>query len=343
MSLDGRLIEKLRRTLQEADGPDRIFKKHLPRRDAKVILFCSSVDHMEEMMEKASTWFRGIDEAPHIYRVDTYNPDATKDFVEDGSGNLKLLYCIDMLNEGIHVDDVDAVILCRPTVSLIVYKQQIGRAIAAGSTRKPVIFDMVNNFDSLYQIDALKDELNEMMYVYGSDCASDLIGGFTVIDELRDCRKLMEQIQQNLDVAWDIYYQELCCYVKENGTAKVPKRYATDDGLYLGCWLQRQRVLHSEDKLPEARALQLEAAGVVWETAALYWEEGYRHARAYYEEHGNLDVSKRYTCADGFRLGFWLYTQRAVREGRVSGNLTDDKIRQLDAIGMSWTGKRSVR
>lgn len=61
-----------------------------------------------------------------------------------------------MLNEGIHVDDVDGVILLRPTVSPIIYLQQIGRALSAGSEKTPVIFDLVNNFDSLYCIDCLK-------------------------------------------------------------------------------------------------------------------------------------------------------------------------------------------
>ena len=35
-----------------------------------------------------------------------------------------------MFNEGIHVADVDGVILFRPTISPIIYKQQIGRALS---------------------------------------------------------------------------------------------------------------------------------------------------------------------------------------------------------------------
>lgn len=69
-----------------------------------------------------------------------------------------------MLNEGIHVDDVDGVILLRPTVSPIIYLQQIGRALSAGSKNQPVIFDLVNNFDSLHCIDCLKNEMQEAFY-----------------------------------------------------------------------------------------------------------------------------------------------------------------------------------
>lgn len=69
-----------------------------------------------------------------------------------------------MLNEGIHVDDVDGVILLRPTVSPIIYLQQIGRALSAGSKNQPVIFDLVNNFDSLYCIDCLKTRCRKHFY-----------------------------------------------------------------------------------------------------------------------------------------------------------------------------------
>ena len=58
-----------------------------------------------------------------------------------------VLFCIDALNEGIHVENVAGVILLRPTISPIIYKQQIGRALSASKTTVPVIFDIVNNID----------------------------------------------------------------------------------------------------------------------------------------------------------------------------------------------------
>ena len=36
-----------------------------------------------------------------------------------------------MLNEGVHIEKIDGVILFRPTASPIIYKQQIGRALSA--------------------------------------------------------------------------------------------------------------------------------------------------------------------------------------------------------------------
>lgn len=55
-----------------------------------------------------------------------------------------------MLNEGIHIKDVDGVVMLRPTISPIVYLQQIGRCLACSSdgSTSPVIFDLVNNYES---------------------------------------------------------------------------------------------------------------------------------------------------------------------------------------------------
>ena len=65
-------------------------------------------------------------------------------FAGDNERNaIRLLYCVDMLNEGIHIKDVDGVVMLRPTISPIVYLQQIGRCLACSSdgSTSQVIFD----------------------------------------------------------------------------------------------------------------------------------------------------------------------------------------------------------
>ena len=54
------------------------------------------------------------------------------DFKTDTGDRLKLLFCIDMLNEGVHVEGISGVILFRPTISPITYKQQIARLDSIG-------------------------------------------------------------------------------------------------------------------------------------------------------------------------------------------------------------------
>lgn len=166
-----KLLEQLRRALEQADGLDDVFAKHMSKKSGKYILFCSSKEHMDEMKDQAGEWFHKVDQNPHIYTAFYNNAATSKEFAAfkaDDSSHLKLLYCIDMLNEGIHVDDVDGVILLRPTVSPIIYMQQIGRALSAGSGETPVIFDLVNNFDSLYCVDCLQNEMQEARVLFPS-------------------------------------------------------------------------------------------------------------------------------------------------------------------------------
>ena len=114
-------------------------------------------------VHKVPGWFSRIDKASHIYSVYSDDPSASQSFADfkadEDSEHLKLLFCIDALNEGIHVENVSGVILLRPTVSPIIYKQQIGRALAAGKRGNAVIWDIVNNIENLYSIGAVEEEM----------------------------------------------------------------------------------------------------------------------------------------------------------------------------------------
>ena len=110
----------LRHALEKADGLDVIFQKHMMDRTGKYIVFCSNVMHLNEMVGRVSEWFAGVDSNPHVYTAYADDPMADREFSafkQDDSNHLKLLFCIDMLNEGVHVEDISGVILFRPTVS----------------------------------------------------------------------------------------------------------------------------------------------------------------------------------------------------------------------------------
>lgn len=69
-----------------------------------------------------------------------------------------------------------------------------------------------------------------------------------------------------------------------------------------------------------------------WEgKAEIKWERGYREAKAYYNEHGNLEVPVAYTAASGFKLGKWLTNQRYRRNA-----LKPEQKMLLDEIEMRW-------
>ena len=106
----------------------------------------------------AELWGKGVQ--------DPSTSKAFANFKVDESEHLKLLFCIDMLNEGIHVDGVSGVILLRPTISPIIYKQQIGRALAAGAKKDAVIIDVVLNIENLYSIGTIQEEMQAAITYY---------------------------------------------------------------------------------------------------------------------------------------------------------------------------------
>ena len=367
-----RYLEALRRALEKADGLDEVFRKHIigeieqdekseqPRntrragedrhsgRLGKYLVFCANYEHMQEMIAKVPEWFTKVDAEPHVYSV--YSEDAQAEaeferFKADESGHLKLLFCIDMLNEGIHVDDVGGVILLRPTISPIIYKQQIGRALSAGKKQgeNPVIFDVVMNIENLYSIGTVEEEMQAAVRYYRDRGESELIVNehFHITDEVQDCMRLFRRLNETLGASWELMYQAAEQYYGIHGNLDVPKRYITEDGLSLGQWLDTQRKVRAgkvKGILTEAQIARLDQLGMRWQSKSdENWERHFAAAQAYYREHGNLLVNVRDGKYEGVDLGKWLAQLRTYKKSGIRGNyLTPGRIEALEAIRMVW-------
>lgn len=69
----------------------------------------------------------------------------------------------------------------------------------------------------------------------------------------------------------------------------------------------------------------------------------YALARDYFAGHGDLNVPSNYVTPSGARLGAWINRQRMIRAGKKSGTLSEQRVRALDALGMSWTDLGETR
>ena len=340
------LLESLRRALDHADGLDEIFHRHMKDTTGKYIIFCANYEHMNEMIRKAPEWFAKVDKEPRIYSAYSDDPkvnQAFEEFKSDESGHLKLLYCIDMLNEGIHVDNISGVILLRPTVSPIIYKQQIGRALSAGRKEGAVIFDIVMNIENLYSIGAIEEEMQiASSYYHYLDRDDEIINEhFKVIDEVRDCAALFQKLEETLTASWDLMYECAREYFKEHGDLEVPVKYQTEEGYGLGQWILTQRRVYAGEKygvLGEERIQKLNRIGMVWGNYRdLVWERYYAEAKRYYEAHGNLNTKANEITESGIRLGAWVCQLRTYRKSGIQKMyLTKERIQLLDQIGMIW-------
>ncbi|OUO90655.1 Helicase associated domain protein [Cloacibacillus sp. An23] len=346
-------LDALRRSLENAEGLDTVFTKHIKDREGKYIIFCSNVEHLRETETHIHEWFSGVDSSPVIYKAYSEDAESSKAFDafrKDDSSHLKLLLCIDMLNEGIHVDGVSGVILLRPTISPIVYKQQIGRALSSGKGHRdndgnsvPVIIDIVNNIENLYSISAVQEEMNTAINYYRGTGQEDKIINetFTIIDETRDSRQLFCELEETLSASWDSMYKLAKDYYEKHHDLDVPRRYVTNGGYALGSWLNTQRLVKAGricGLLSEERIKKLDAIGMEWRNRYdRAWDKYYRGLCEYKYKNGNIDIKAGYVTEDGIDLGNWITNIRASKHGGRKGYyLTDERIAMLDRLGMIW-------
>ena len=339
-------LDALKRTLEKSEGLEIVFKKHLTKLDGKYIAFCSNVEHMKTMIDRADEWFKGIDEEYRLYQVYSDSPYTSREFIkfkEDNSEHLKILFCIDQINEGIHVCDVSGVILFRPTISPIIYKQQIGRALTAGSEEEPVIIDVVNNIESISSIGTIQEEMQEAVtYLKGTSSESMIVNEtFEVTDYVEDCEFLFRQLDEVLSASWELMYTYAKDYYKTYGNLEVPKHYKTPENYSLGSWINTQRRIRAGTMLgtiSEERIKKLDDIGMRWgKKSDDSWQMYYQALLEYKKTYNNIDVSNDYVTEDNIKLGNWIANLRTSKSrGKRSEYLTEKHIKELDNLGMIW-------
>ena len=99
------------------------------------------------------------------------NAKNLANFNSSKSSKKKFMFVIDMLNEGVHIEQIDGIIWFRPLNedSKILFLQQLGRCISAicedNKERIPLVIDLVNNtlkFNFLRDLEPEKDDLSRL-------------------------------------------------------------------------------------------------------------------------------------------------------------------------------------
>ena len=139
-------------------------------------------------------------------------------------------------------------------------------------------------------------------------------------------------------LTWEEMYKYAKAYYEEHGDLEVPTKFTLESAqgpIRLGQWIANQRQTCS----PESeRGQKLLKIGMRFENKRLSWEEMYKYAKAYYMEHGNLEVPQKYTIEDehgSIHLGYWIATQRRLCSPE------SDRGQKLSQIGMIWNIKKN--
>ena len=73
-------LDALRRSLENAEGLDVMFQKHIKDRQGKYIIFCANVEHLHEIETHICEWFSGIDGNPAVYKAYSEDVESSKAF-----------------------------------------------------------------------------------------------------------------------------------------------------------------------------------------------------------------------------------------------------------------------
>ena len=218
--------------LEKANGVPEIIKKYITNYNGKYLVFCKDKKHLYAMKDVVIGWFREAGYNGKIFEYPYYSDSSAvrknlENFENNKEEGLKLLFIIDKLNEGLHLDEVHGCILLRTTVSNIIYYQQIGRAIDAGSNEQRVILDLVSNFNSLKSFN-LKKELAEKVQERRSgsfpDCSEDFeLEKFDVVDLIQSCLDIFNKIDEEImSKDWSEYEDSILIkYYNEIGVDKI--------------------------------------------------------------------------------------------------------------------------
>ena len=334
-------LNEAKNMLEKSRGLSEVFEKCITKKNGKYIVFCKDQKHMSLMEEKCGEWFKNVNK---IKKFEVYsgkkqelNKYAIDIFENNDSDELKLLFAIEMLNEGVHVKTIDGVIMFRPTSSPIIYFQQLGRALSVGHNEHPIVYDVVNNYECLDQIHTLKDEVEKIIdkaiddinngivpfdgYVdVDSYKFKNILNGFNIIDCNTDIKQILDKLDVDSQFTFEDWYKLAKAYSEShNGSLEVPSRFKTFDGVNeiteddprykdapdLGAkvcsgWRQNYNGI-KKGTLTQEQIDLLTRIGMRWEKLEkMTFEDWYKLAKAYSESHnGSLEIPKPFKTFDG--------------------------------------------
>jgi superfamily II DNA or RNA helicase len=343
---DSLLLQLLeyKKNWEKSRGIPEIIKKYVKNDNNKFIVFCEDKKHLSNMEVLVKMWFYKAqpEKRARDYRVvsgDKQSDNELNNFkLASNKNEIHLLFVIDMLNEGIHIDDISGVILLRNTTSPRIFYQQIGRALQAGSIgTKPLIFDFVNNFNSIGADDFISD-LNKSKELEGQKRTAlgleESSTEFTIFDETKEEFEFFKEIETRLRGSWELKYEQLKEFYKKNGHFKVSKIHFKE----LHYWVVKQREFYKKGLLVKDRVDKLNELNFIWDADEL-WLIRFEYLKDYYEEFGTFKVPRGYKI-NGFTLENWV---NKLKRLYTNGKLTNEQVELLESIGFSWENLREKK
>lgn len=140
--------EELNRTyIGNAYRHELIYKYYCKYGSRQALGFCCSRKHAEEMAKEFGK--RGILSAAVYSNADgELSMDRAEAIEKLKNGEIKVVFSVDMFNEGVDIPSVDMVMFLRPTESPVVFLQQLGRGLRRNKGKEYLnVLDFIGNYE----------------------------------------------------------------------------------------------------------------------------------------------------------------------------------------------------
>lgn len=328
--------EELSWSLRQVENLTVLLPRLLSDTSGHYLVLFESAAYQEKLGTELEQLLRTVDPAVRFYAADHAcfaDSAAVETFLSDTAPGPKVLLCVNAPGVQQPLEGLAGVILVRQSSLMSTFKQMLCRALVAAGSRSVPVFDLVAQFEGLGNGRTLQRDCTEAMTRAGSKTP-----GFRQERPMQQTYRLYGKLRREMESRWEVLCQAAADAAAKEGTLELPRSYTIHSGVPVGKWLELQRQVQAGQRpgrLTAEQAAKLEKLGIRWNhRLEAAWEKGFASAQKYRTEHGDLLVPVRYRDKNDFALGEWIVYNR---QRYLGGNLTQNRIERLEAIGMVWS------
>lgn len=328
--------EELSWSLRQVENLTVLLPRLLSDTSGHYLVLFESAAYQEKLGAELEQLLRTVDPAVRFYAADHAcfaDSAAVETFLSDTAPGPKALLCVNAPGVQQPLEGLAGVILVRQSSLMSTFKQMLCRALVAAGSRSVPVFDLVAQFEGLGNGRTLQRDCTEAMTRAGSKTP-----GFRQERPMQQTYRLYGKLRREMEARWEMLCQAAADAAAKEGTLELPRSYTIHSGVPVGKWLELQRQVQAGQRpgrLTAEQAAKLEKLGIRWNhRLEAAWEKGFASAQKYRTEHGDLLVPVRYRDKNDFALGEWIVYNR---QRYLGGNLTQNRIERLEAIGMVWS------
>lgn len=328
--------EELSWSLRQVENLTVLLPRLLSDTSGHYLVLFESAAYQEKLGTELEQLLRTVDPAVRFYAADHAcfaDSAAVETFLSDTAPGPKVLLCVNAPGVQQPLEGLAGVILVRQSSLMSTFKQMLCRALVAAGSRSVPVFDLVAQFEGLGNGRTLQRDCTEAMTRAGSKTP-----GFRQERPMQQTYRLYGKLRREMEARWEVLCQAAADAAAKEGTLELSRSYTIHSGVPVGKWLELQRQVQAGQRpgrLTAEQAAKLEKLGIRWNhRLEAAWEKGFASAQKYRTEHGDLLVPVRYRDKNDFALGEWIVYNR---QRYLGGNLTQNRIERLEAIGMVWS------